>query len=158
MTDSSPGHLYDAAVVRLAKTWPFTARKTRGGHPTRTCGLRLHVPVYGEDAMKAAPVAISQSPTIFRRIDLENQGESLPGAGRVTAEFCVTPDGTVDRVKIIGSRPEAKFDLVARMVLAAWQYWPRMINGHLVETCQLTATIHFDSTDNKLLWAYPARR
>ncbi len=154
--DSSPPGLYDDVALAALNTWDFEARKVLG-HAVKTCGMSVHVPVYGADFLEKAPAILNHGPTALRKTDLGLNGDRIPKSGRVTMAFCIEPDGSVDHEKVIQSKPAAVFNRAAIKVLHMWQYWPRTVNGKPIATCNVQATIRFRNTRNRLLWAESER-
>ncbi|MGH8160705.1 MAG: energy transducer TonB, partial [Gammaproteobacteria bacterium] len=96
---------------------------------------------------------LNQRPTALQSADLWPKGTHVPNAGEVTLTFCIEADGSLDHVKVTSAKPSAVFDQAAWKVLTVWQYWPRMVHGKPVATCNVETTIQFRRTHQRLLWA-----
>lgn len=53
--------------------------------------------------------------------------------GRVTVEFTITTDGSVDDAKIVEAEPPGVFDRAVLRAIRRWKFSPRQVNGRAVE-------------------------
>ncbi len=63
--------------------------------------------------------------------------------GKVTFGFLLNEEGTVEKVRVIESTPEGKFDAAALQALAKWKFKVPHSNGDPVLDKELTYTLKF---------------
>lgn len=151
---SSPGKLYDRAALAALESWPFT-RRTTFGTPAKTCEIHSLIKVVGTAALEAGPVVLTEKPIAFRVQDLSLPGNDRTTHGLVTTSFCVGKDGKVSDARTVTSKPAGVFDAAAIRILHAWSYWPKMVDGRSVRTCNVEQSIAFKVGHDRLVWAYP---
>lgn len=91
-------------------------------------------PYLGDFAPKSAPIDLDagkpsvQIPPLYppraKRMGIE---------GKVTVEFTITTDGSVEDAKIVQADPPGVFDRSVLRAIRRWKFLPRQVNGRAIE-------------------------
>lgn len=150
---SSPPGLYDKTALAAIGSRHFSARK-ENGQAVKTCDIKTHIRVYGASFISQSVAVLNQRPTALRRGNVGLESSDAPTHGKVNLTFCVEADGSVGNMQF-EKNSDAVFEKAARHVMHRWQYWPRVIHGKPVRTCDIHQSIAFQNrrTHDSLLWA-----